>query len=197
VTPGPYTIEQLARDVMLLLDALSLESCHFCGLSVGGLVGMWLGAHAPERVLKLVLCNTAARIGSAERWNARIESVRVHGIQGIALEVLERWFMPAFRTRRPELFAAAARMLETTAPDGYTASCAAIRDADLRASITRIHAPTLVIAGSHDPATPPAEGRWLADAIRGARYVELPASHISNLEAPEQFNAELVRFLTT
>jgi len=195
VTPGPCTIADLGEDILRLLDALDLKSVHFCGLSIGGLIGMWLGANAPQRIAKLVLSNTAPRIGTAETWNARIEKVRSEGMAAIAPAVVERWFTPEFRERSPEVVASALRTLAATSPEGYVASCAAVRDADERGEIGRVRAPTLVVAGSRDPATTPADGRLLAERIAGARYVELPASHLSNLEAPERFNAELARFL--
>lgn len=196
LTDGHYAIEQLARDVLLLLDALGIRRAHFCGLSMGGKIGMWLGAHAPERIEKLVLCNTGARIGSAEGWNARIQSVHDLGMKGIAAAITERWFTAGFRDRSPGLVAAARAMIERTPPEGYLACCAAIRDSDQSAEIASIRAPTLVIGGRHDPATPPADGRALADAIAGARYVELEASHLSNIEASGEFTAELSAFLT-
>jgi 3-oxoadipate enol-lactonase len=194
-TPGPYTIEQLARDVLALLDGLRVPRAHFCGLSIGGLIGMWLGANAPARISRLALCNTSARIGSSERWNARIESVAERGMAGISSEVLERWFTPAVRERAPDVIEKTRRTLEATPPAGYVACSIAIRAADLRGIVPGIRVPTLVISGRHDPATTPAEGRWLAEAIPGARFVELSASHLSNLEAAEAFNAELGRFL--
>jgi len=197
VTPGPYTLAQLAGDVVSLLDALGLERAHFCGLSLGGMIGMWLGIHAPQRVARLVLCNTAPRIGDRERWNARIESVRKGGMAAIASEIVARWLSPELRARAPETYAATQKMLESTPPEGYAACSAAIRDADLSAQVAAIRAPTLVIAGSEDPATPSAAVRALADAVPGAHYVELRASHLSNLEAPEAFNAALIRFLTS
>jgi len=195
VAPGPYTLEQLGRDVLGLMDALHVARAHFCGLSVGGLVGIWLGVHARERIESLVLANTAARIGSAAGWNERVETVRGRGIAAIAGGALERWFTPGFRERSPEVFAAAARMLETTPSEGYLGQCAAIRDADLRAQLAAIACPTLVISGARDPATPPEQGRELASGIAGARYVELAASHLSNLEAADAFNAELLSFV--
>ena len=157
---------------------------------------MWLGAHAPDRIERLVLCNTGARIGTAEGWNARIRSVHDLGMKGIAAAVTERWFTAGFRERSPGPVATARSMLERTPPEGYVACCAAIRDSDQSAEIASIQAPTLVIAGRHDPATPPADGRALADAMAGARYVELEASHLSNVEAAPQFTAELTAFLT-
>jgi 3-oxoadipate enol-lactonase len=195
VTPGAYTLAQLAEDVLRLLDALDVAQGHFCGLSMGGLIGMWLGAHAPERVGRLVLSNTAARIGTVEGWNERIRAVRERGMKSIAPAVSERWFSPEFRDRSPEVVERARARLETTAPEGYAGCCAAIRDADERADVRNITAPTLVIVGSLDPSTPPAEGRCLAEAIPGARYAELPASHLSCLEAAEAFTSELIGFL--
>lgn len=197
LTPGPYSIAQLGGDVTSLLDALVVERAHFCGLSIGGQIGIWLGARAPQRIDKLVLCNTGAHIGTPGSWNARIEAVRTHGMKGIAPEILERWFTPGFRERWPAAVAAIARALEGTRPEGYVACCSAVRDADLRASLREIRVPTLVVSARHDPATPPSEGRFLAAAIAGARFVELDASHISNVEAAEAFNAELARFLSS
>jgi 3-oxoadipate enol-lactonase len=193
--PGPYTIAELAGDVAGLMDALGLERGHFCGLSLGGQIGMWLGAHAPRRIDRLVLCNTSPRIGKAETWNARIEAVRRDGMRGVSDVSLDRWFSPAFRAASPDAVAAARRILEATPPAGYAAACAALRDADLRADVAAIRAPTLVIAGRQDPATPAADGRLLADAIPGAEYVELDTAHLSNLEAPERFTSALVGFL--
>ena len=195
VTPGPYTIDGLGRDVIGLLDALAIDRAHFCGLSLGGLIGMWLGAHAPERVEKLVLCNTGAVIGTAERWNARIRDVRDGGMKAIAASVIERWFTPEFRQRSPPAVARAQSILEATPADAYVACCIAIRDSDEREDLGRIQAPTLVVAGRHDPATPPADLRAIARAIRGCRYVELEASHLSNVEAAAAFTAELQAFL--
>lgn len=194
-TPGPYTIAGLARDAIALLDGLGIGSAHFCGLSLGGMVGMWLGVHAPGRVRKLVLCNTAARIGPPELWNARIDAVRKGGMEAIAAAVIERWFTPATRERAPEAVARVRQVLEATPAEGYTASCAAVRDMDQRAAIAAITAPTLVIAGSHDVATPPADGRFLAERIAGARYVELETAHLSNIEAAQRFTETVSAFL--
>jgi len=194
-TPGPYLIELLARDVIAMLDAMDLDRVHFCGLSMGGMIGMWLALNAPERLNKLVLSNTAAKIGTAEGWNARIEAVQKNGMKSLASAILERWFTPAFRQKAPETMANILKMLEETNPDGYVACCAAVRDFDCREQLKKIRAPTLVIAGAHDSATPPADGRFLAQQIPAARYVELNAAHLSNIEAQDQFNNELSAFL--
>jgi 3-oxoadipate enol-lactonase len=195
VTPGPYTVEQLARDTLGLLDAVGVARAHFCGLSLGGMVGLWLGAHAAGRLGKLMLANTAARIGTPESWNARIDAVRRGGLVTVAPAVLDRWFTAGFRERRPEAVAAVRRALLATPVEGYAAGCAAVRDADHRDAAHAVAVPTLVIAGTHDAATPPANSRWLADAIPGARYCELAAAHISNVEAADQFTAAISDFL--
>jgi 3-oxoadipate enol-lactonase len=195
VTPGPYSIEQLSRDVLGLLDALHLDRAHFCGLSMGGMIGMWLGAYAPERFHKIVLCNTAAKIGTAETWSTRIEAVRKGGMQAVAPAVIERWFTPEFRASAAAIVAPALHMLENSPPEGYMACCAAIGAMDQREALAAIRVPALVIAGAKDSVTPPAEGRFLAKGIPGAQYAELPTAHLSNVEAPAQFTAELIRFL--
>ena len=196
VTPGPYTIEQLARDVLRLLDGLQLDRVNFCGLSKGGMIGMWLGAHAGERLIKLVLCNTAAKIGTAEMWNARIDNVRKNGMKTIAPAVTERWFTPEFRAQSPEVVLLTQRMIENSPPEGYIACCEAVRDMDQRETISVIRVPALVIAGSKDSATPPSEAQFLKERIPGAQYVELKTAHLSNIEAPAQFTSALIRFLT-
>jgi len=196
VTPGDYTIEQLGRDVIALLDALKLDRVHFCGLSMGGMIGMWLGVHAPERLDRLVLCNTAARIGTRESWNARITAVRTEGMRSVAAGVMERWFTPEFRDACLQKVAQAQQMLENSSPEGYAANCAAIRDMDQRAEVARITARTLVICGTRDPVTPPSESQFLTGRIRGATGMELNAAHLSNVEQAEAFTDAVCSFLS-
>lgn len=194
-SPGPYTIEGLGRDVIALLDGLAIDRAHFCGLSMGGVTGQWLGIHAAHRLKRLVLCNTAARVGTVDAWNTRISMVRQGGMASIASAILQRWFTSDFIARSPEAIESMRQMLLHASVKGYAACCEALRDSDLIAGTAQIKVPTLVIAGSQDPATPPEQGRFLAGRIAGARYVELPASHLSNIEAAEQFNAALLDFL--
>jgi 3-oxoadipate enol-lactonase len=196
VPPGPYSQEQLGNDTLTLLDAVEIRHAHFCGLSMGGQVGIWLGANAPDRFARFVLCNTAARIGNPEIWNARIAAIRAGGMPAIVSGAIERWFTPKFIARSPEVVGWVCRMILDTPPQGYIACCEAIRDADLTARASRVLAPTLVISGTHDPATPPAQGRLLASTIRGARYLELDASHLSNIEVAPQFTSTLREFLS-
>jgi 3-oxoadipate enol-lactonase len=193
--PGPYTLDQLGGDLVRLLDELGLERVHFCGLSLGGQLGMWLATRHGGRVDRLVLCNTGARIGALETWTARMDAARAGGIAAVADAVLERWFTESFRGRQPGAVARARAMLQATSLGGYLGCCAALRDADERERLPGIAAPTLVVAGRFDAATTPALGRAVAEAIPGARYAELPAAHLSNIEAAEAFTAELAGFL--
>jgi len=196
VTPGPYTIEQLGRDALGLLDALGLDRVRYCGLSLGGMTGMWLGTHAGKRMEKLVLCNTAAQVGSPDPWNARIEAVRKGGMSAIESGVLARWFTPKFLEQPTPMLGKMREVLLQLSPEGYVACCAAVRDMDQRESIARITAPTMVIAGTHDAATPPAAGQFIAKQIPGARYLELDAAHISNVEAAERFTESVLGFVS-
>ena len=199
VPPGPYTMEQLGNDVLGLLNKLDIPRVHFCGLSVGGAIGQWLGIHAAPRLHKLILCNTAAKIGTDQTWNSRISEVNQHGLQSIADATMQRWFTPAFRSAGT--FAGTfqvQRMRETLLavdPAGYTASCAAIRDIDQREIVGRIEVPVCIIAGSEDPVTTVADAEFLRSQIPGAELNILPAAHISNVEASDLFNATVLNFL--
>lgn len=195
VTPGPYAIEQLGRDVLGLLDRLAIARAHFCGLSMGGMIGMWLGIHAPDRIDRLVLCNTAAKIGTPEMWNARIDAVRKDGMASLAPALMSRWFTSAMLEAPTPKIAEVRAQFERTSPEGYVACCAAVRDMDQRSALGRIHAPTLVIAGANDGVTTPDDGRYIVERVRGARYVELPAAHLSNIQAASAFTPALVQFL--
>jgi 3-oxoadipate enol-lactonase len=190
-----FGLERLGQDVIALLDGLQVPRVHFCGLSLGGAIGAWLGAHAPERLDRLVLCNTAATFGRRSAWDARIEAVAKGGMAAITPTVIARWFTPEFREREPDAVEVVQRMLLANDPDGYMSACAAVRDIDQRTSVAEVRAPTLVVAGACDRVTPPSEARWLAQQIAGARYVELAAAHLSNIEARAPFNAELLDFL--
>jgi len=195
VTPGPYSIEQLGRDVITLLDALKVESAYFCGLSMGGMIGMWLGVNAASRMKGLVLCSTAAKIGTADTWNARIKDVKERGMAAIATTVVLRWFSEDFVKKSPEVIEAMRQMLLQAPPEGYAACCAAIRDADLSHDLSRVTARTLVIAGAQDPVISSANAHLVAEGIPGASYLELQAAHLSNIEAAPQFTEALLKFL--
>jgi len=196
VPPGPYTQHQLGGDILTLMDALEIRQARFCGLSMGGQVGIWLGANAPDRFARIVLCDTAAHIGNSEIWNTRIAAIRAGGMPAIVSGVIERWFTSRFIAQSPEMAASVRRMILDTPPQGYIACCEAIRDTDLTEQASRVRAPALVISGTHDPATPPVQGRLLASMIRGARYIEFDASHLSNIEAAAQFTSAVREFLS-
>jgi 3-oxoadipate enol-lactonase len=195
VTPGSFTIEQLSWDVVGLLDALQVDQACFCGLSMGGLIGMFLGTNAAKRFPKLVLCDTAAKIGTADTWNTRIQAVQVGGMKAISGSVIERWLTPGFRSAHPSETQSVLEMVEATNPQGYMACCAALRDSDQRSTIGSIPIPTLVLTGTYDATTPPADAHFLTNAIPGAAYAEVPAAHLSNLEACDEFNRQVLQFL--
>jgi 3-oxoadipate enol-lactonase len=195
VSAGDYTMEGLGKDVLALLDHLELATVSFCGLSVGGMVGQWLGLNAPERINKLILCSTAAKIGNEETWISRIEAVRKNGIRSMSDAILQRWFTPAFQQREPGTVARIRKMLEAAPAAGYVATCAALRAADFRPAVSRIRSKTLVTSGTHDAATPPADGRWLAEQIAGSQYKEFDAAHLSNIELPQPFSEAVLKFL--
>lgn len=195
VTPGPYSIALLARDVIDLMAHVGVKQAHFCGLSMGGITGMHLAIHHPERLHKLVLANTAAYIGPPENWITRIAAVEANGIAPLAQAVVSRWLTPDYAAHHPETVTALEGMLRATPAAGYAAACAAVRDSDLREQVCLIALPTLVIAGSGDLPTPPADGAFLQREIAGSGYVEFVAAHLSNQEQAKAFSAAVIEFL--
>ncbi|SAL68540.1 3-oxoadipate enol-lactonase [Caballeronia telluris] len=193
---GPYTIDQLVGDVIGLMDALHIKRAHYCGLSMGGLTGVGLAARHPERFERVVLSNTAALIGSDAVWTPRAAKAReVGGMIGLTDAVIPRWFTAGFIEREPLVLAPIRDVFRHTSGDGYASNCEAIRDADLRDEAKTIKAPVLVIAGTHDMSTPAAQGRELAGYIEGARYVELDAAHLSNIEKSAEYTRHVLEFL--
>ena len=196
VSPGPTTIDRLGQDVVDLLDALGIGRAHVCGLSVGGLVSTWLAARRPDRVDRAVLGAVAARIGTQELWQDRAEAVRSGGMAAVVEAVLTRFFSERFRSERHDVVARVGRVMSATPPEGYVAACLALRDADLREEVAGIVAPTLVVVGREDPATPVAEAEWLHARIPGSELVVLEdAGHLCNLEQPDRFTDAVVEFL--
>lgn len=195
VPAGEYSIEQLGRDVLGLLDVLGLDKVHFCGLSIGGLTGQWLGLNAPQRLHRLVISNTAAKIGTAEIWNARIALVDAKGMAEVAPGAIGRWFTADFTQGEPAAVEAVRGQLLSTPAAGYANACAAVRDADFGLQLADLKLPLLVIAGTQDATTSVADGRLIAGAVAGAQLVELPAAHLSNIEARALFDAAVLNFL--
>jgi 3-oxoadipate enol-lactonase/4-carboxymuconolactone decarboxylase len=193
---GDYTIEQLGRDVLAIADALDIDRFAFCGLSLGGMIGQWLGVHAADRLTRLVLANTTARVADPAGMGARRDAVLAQGMGAVIDAAMGRFFQSATHARRPGVVSAARRVMEATSPVGYAGCCAAIRDMDQREDVRAIRTPTLVISGDHDASMPtPDHAQVLADAIPDAVLLCLPTAHLSNLELPRTFSAELCRFL--
>jgi 3-oxoadipate enol-lactonase len=192
---GPTTMAELGHDVLSLLNHLNIERVHFCGLSMGGAIAQWLGIHAPQRLQKLVIANSAPRIGTPQGWQDRAAQVRAAGLDGVADGAAGRWFTPGFVAREPQRVASLVATLRSGDPQGYANCCDALATADLRAELPRITTPTLLIAGSSDPVTTPADAVEMRDHIRGSVMATLKASHISNIEAEAAFNDALKAFL--
>jgi 3-oxoadipate enol-lactonase len=196
VPPGPYTIAELAGDVIELFDSLGLERVSYCGLSIGGMDGMWNGANAAERIDRLALCSTSPHMPPRELWDERAATVRAQGTEAVADATMERWFSDRFRAEHPETIARVRAMVASTPAEGYAGSCEAIREWDFRGDLDRISAPTLVLSAEDDPSTPPESGRVIADGIQGARFVVLPgARHLANVELAEAFTGALLAHL--
>ncbi|MFA6264704.1 MAG: 3-oxoadipate enol-lactonase [Pseudolabrys sp.] len=192
---GPYSMERFGRDVLAVLDALGVVRTHWCGLSMGGMVGQWLGANAPDRIDKLILSNTNAYYADKSGWDDRIRFLANNPLEKLVDPNMERWFTASFRTNAPDTVARMKEIFRTTDKDGYIACCQAIRDMDFRASNPTITAPTLVIVGAQDPATPPAQGEAIAAQIKGARVASLDAAHIANMEQPALYTTTVLDFL--
>lgn len=192
---GDVTIEQLGRDALAVLDAAAVTRAAVAGVSLGGLTAIWLGEHAVDRVDRLVLANTAARIGTSDTWNARIRVVREGGMAVAADLAIPRWFTDGFRDNHPDIMRAYRAMVLETPLEAYVSACSALRDADLRGETNRISAPTLVIAGSEDRSTPPADSELLRDTISDAHMEVLEAAHLSNVERADEATSIILGFL--
>jgi 3-oxoadipate enol-lactonase len=193
---APGDVGALARPLLELLDGLGLDRVRFCGLSLGGAVGMQLASTARGRIERLVLACTSARFGPPEGWLERAATVRANGVEAVADLSLGRWFTARFRAEQPDVVARFRSMLLTTPAEGYAACCEAIARWDFRAELPRVDVPTLVIAGADDPATPAEHARELAAGIPGARLVVLAgAAHLANVEQPDSFTAAVIEHL--
>lgn len=193
----PYQLADLGQDVLTLLDRLQIERTDFCGLSIGGLTAQWLGINASERLGKLVVCASAAQIGTQESWSARAEAVRQSGLSSLRDATADRWFSPDFRKDEPQTVETVLDMLTSTSLDGYIGCCAALGQADLRKELSRIANPLLAISGIDDAVCPPTDLESIASSVRNGRHIALPGRHIVNVESAVEFNRVLAEFLNS
>ncbi|MGZ4591496.1 MAG: 3-oxoadipate enol-lactonase [Actinomycetes bacterium] len=197
VPPGPYSIADLGGDVLALLDSLGVDRFSWCGLSLGGMVGMWLAAQAPDRVDGLAVCCTSAHLPPAEGWLDRAAVVRSSGMAAVADAVVARWFTPRFAADRPDVVEWCRAMLLSVPAEGYAGCCEAIAAMDLRAGLRHITAPTLVLAGRDDPATPLPHAETIASLVPGARLVVIEdAAHLATVQQADRCTEVLTRHLT-
>jgi 3-oxoadipate enol-lactonase len=194
-TGAPYSMAQLGKDALTILDSLKIEKAHFCGLSKGGMVGQWLLTHHRDRIGKAIFANTAAQMAPGDLWNGRIRNVSQNGMAAIVDATIERWFTKGFVDGAQKEIAAVKKMISSTPATGYCGCCAAIRDMDQRESIRSITNPVLLISGDQDPATTPAMMELMRERIKGSQWVSLKAAHISNIEQADAFTKAMREFL--
>jgi 3-oxoadipate enol-lactonase len=195
--PGPYSIESLARDALDLLDRHEIEQADFAGVSLGGMVGLWLAINAAQRIGRLVLCSTTAYGGGPEMWLERAATVREQGMSAVTEPTLERWFTAEFLSSHPDRVDQIRKMLLRTDPEGYAGCCEAIAEHDLRARLGDIVAPTLIITAAGDPSIVPEVGQLLADAIPKARLLALrEGRHLVSLERADEVAGALLEHLS-
>ncbi len=198
VSEGAYSFDLLGNDVIAILDALKITRANFCGISMGGFTGLWLGVNAAARMKRIAVCNSAAKIGTADAWNTRAAMVREKGeaaMKDLADSSPSRWFTEDFIKAQPAVVSRAQSWIAGVNPQGYAGCCEALAGADLRDKIAGITVPTLIVAGSADPVTTVADGEFMQQHINGSKLVAVPASHLSNLEAPQAFDDALAQFL--
>jgi 3-oxoadipate enol-lactonase len=197
VPKGPYTMDRLGHDALAVLDGLGIkQKINWCGLSMGGMVGQWLGANAPERVDRLVLTNTSSYFPDKNGWNDRLKLVEEKGVAAFAPANMARWFTKGFLDRSPEAVAPIQAMFASTPLDGFLGCGMAVRDMDHRPLLPKIKAPTLVIAGKQDGATTPEANEYISQHIPGAKYATVDAAHMSNVEQPQAYTDAVLGFLT-
>jgi 3-oxoadipate enol-lactonase len=193
---GPYEIADLGADVLALMDRLAIDRAHLCGLSLGGMIALWLAQAVPQRVDRLVLCCTSARLEPSEAWTARAATVRAGGTEAVVDAVVGRWFTPPFAASHPDLVARMRAMFTANDAEGYASCCEAIAAMDLRPGLGSVVAPTLLIAGADDPAIPPVHSERIAAAIEGARVLVVPkGAHLPNIEQPDLVTAAILDHL--
>jgi 3-oxoadipate enol-lactonase len=197
VPPGPYQIADLGSDVLSMMDGLGVDRVHIGGLSLGGMVAMWVASHAPERVDRMTLLCTSAKFGPPEMWRTRAATVRAEGIEAIADAVIGRWFPAEFAAREPGIVAELRATLVSTPVEGYAGCCAAIETMDLGPDLKYVSAPTLVVAGLADESTPPAQAQRITELIPGSRLALVAgAGHLANVARPDVVGQLMIDHLT-
>ncbi|WHF52770.1 3-oxoadipate enol-lactonase [Chryseobacterium gotjawalense] len=194
INQDKVSIADLGNDVIELLNYLKLDKVYFCGLSIGGLTGQWLGINHPDRFEKIIISNTAAKIGTEEGWAARIKQVTENGLGSIVTATAERWFTPDYRSKNPDKVQEVLHDFEATSLQGYTACCYAVAGADFREQLHNLEVPTLIIAGTQDEVTTLADGKFIQKRTPIASLVTLDAAHLSNMEHPEEFAKHIIHF---
>nr|WP_209399771.1 3-oxoadipate enol-lactonase [Pseudozobellia sp. WGM2] len=194
-TDGPYTIKLLGQDVIDLLDELKIDKVYFCGLSMGGLIGQWLGINHPERLHKLIISNTNSKIGTVEGWNDRIKTINEIGMQAIVDATMEKWFTESYHQTHPSRVAEMKKIFLANRPEGYTACCAAIGHADFREDIKQIQLETLIITGDEDAVTNVAQAEIMQKEIAGAELKVFHARHLPSTELPAYYAETLINFI--
>ena len=194
--PGPYSMKRFGKDAIAILDDLNIEKVHWCGLSLGGMTGQWMGANAPERINKLILANTSCYFPDPTNWDKRIASVEAGGIESVVDMVANVWLTPEFAEHHPDVRNKMKAMMLGCDKEGYLACCRVLRVLDQREFLPKIKAPTLVIAGKHDNSTPVPASEYIRKYIPGASMTLLDAAHISNMELPHDFTEAVVGFLS-
>lgn len=193
--PAPYSIEDLGNDALAVMDAVGVSKVNWCGLSMGGMTGLWLATNHPDRIEKLVVCSSATFMPPPELWNGRIKTAQDKGIEVLAAPTMQRWFTAGFiRSSQDKVAFIREQFLQTTV-EGFSGCAAAMRDMDQRETIRTISAPTLVIVGAEDQGTTPADAALITSRIPNARGVILKGSHIVNVEQPDAFAKEVLEFL--
>lgn len=195
--PGDYTLAHIAEDALELMDSLGIERADYCGVSMGGMVGMWLAAHHPARIRRLVLCSTSAHMAPQQPWIDRAALVRHEGMAAVCLPTLERWFTPDFLADQSPAVTVTREQLLATDPQGYSGCAVAVGDMDLRDDLGLITAPTLVIVAEDDPSTPPAHGELIASSVSGAQLLKIPGRHLACVESPTVVLPLIAEFLAS
>jgi 3-oxoadipate enol-lactonase len=195
VPAGDYTLEQIATDALELMDSLGIDCADYCGVSMGGMVGMWLAANHPTRIRRLVLASTSAHMAPQQPWRDRAALVRAEGMGAVVEPTLERWLTTDFIAMQSAEVRATREQLLGTDPQGYAGCALAVGEMDLRDSLASITAPTLVIVADDDPSTPPSHGELIAESITGALVRHVAGRHLALVQEPELFAHLISEFL--